>query len=312
MQWPDPGIGSVFDGMVKRIRTFVRRSTAFEIVSELVSVKPSIEYKMMRLAARSDAARRLAAKALARRHPVRFSDPAARSTFPRLSAEKIICALKHEGFSDGIALSESVLCEILAFCAIARFVPNKAPREGVRVDLNRAINPAPPSYLYHCTEVHKKCSAIAALAKDPVIHRIAAEYLGAEPRLLGTRLFWSYAPAGDAATLDSPDFGFHYDIDGYKFVKLFFYLTDVESDCGPHVIIAGTHTCKSWSEKFHRRIDDSRAAALYAGRIRTITGRRGDGFFEDTFCYHKGSIPRKRRLILEFEWSLGPKASLPQ
>jgi hypothetical protein len=296
----------VFDSMVSLVRRFVRQSIAFEIVSELVSVKLPIEYKLMRLVARSDTARRLAVKALARRYPVRSNNAAAPGMFPSLSAAEIICGLQREGFSTGISLSENVLREILAFCATTNFSPNKAPGQAVRIDLNRASNPAPPSYLYHCTQVHMQCSVIAALARDPVIHHIAGEYLGAEPRLLGTRLFWSYAPVDNAKALGLPDFGFHYDIDGYKFVKLFFYLTDVESRCGPHVIIAGTHSRKSWSEKFHRRIDDSRAEALYAGRIRTMTGRRGDGFFEDTFCYHKGSAPRKRRLILEFEWSLGP------
>jgi hypothetical protein len=306
MQRPELGTGSVFESMAKRIRTFVRRSTAFEIVSELLSFKLPIEYKVMRLAARSDTARRLAVEAFARRHPVRSNNAAAASMFPGLSVAEIIYGLKREGFSTGISLSESVLREILTFCASTTFSPNKAPGEGLRVDLNRATNPAPPSHLYNCVDVHKKCTAISALARDSVICRVVAEYLGAEPRLLGTRLFWSYPPAGDAEVLDLPDFGFHYDIDGYKFVKLFFYLTDVESDCGPHVIIAGTHTRKTWFERLHRRIDERRAEAFYPGRIKTMTGRRGEGFFEDTLCYHRGSVPRTRRLIMEFEWSLGP------
>jgi hypothetical protein len=35
-----------------------------------------------------------------------------------------------------------------------------------------------------------------------------------------------------------------------------------------------------------------------------ITGERGTGFFEDTLCYHKGTNPGKRRLILQIEYGL--------
>lgn len=132
----------MFDRMVKRARTLMRRSTAFEIVSELVSFRLPVDYKMMRLVARSDTARRLAVKAFARRHPIRCSDPAARSTFAGISTGRIISALEHEGFANGLSLSESVLCEILAFCANATFLPNKARDESLRIDLERATNPA--------------------------------------------------------------------------------------------------------------------------------------------------------------------------
>jgi len=33
-----------------------------------------------------------------------------------------------------------------------------------------------------------------------------------------------------------------------------------------------------------------------------ITGAAGTAFFEDTFCYQKGTDPRKRRLIMEIEY----------
>ena len=36
------------------------------------------------------------------------------------------------------------------------------------------------------------------------------------------------------------EFGYHYDIDGFKFVKIFFYLTEVNENDGPHVFIKNT------------------------------------------------------------------------
>jgi hypothetical protein len=292
--------------MAAYVSRLARQSTALEIISELASISLPARYKMMRLGARSDIMRRFAAAMLIRHRPVRVIGQFAESSlFAGVSAGHVLADLNREGFAAGITLPESVVDDVLKFCSIASFSLNKAPERMMRIDYDSEINPSPPSFLYYCTAVHEKCSAIAEIATDPMVGDVVGHYLGTEPLLIGTRVFWSYPPpmvGCEAATL--PDYGFHYDIDDFKFVKLFFYLTNVDEDSGPHTIIAGTHVGKSWSEKLHRRIDDARALALYGERIRTLTGRRGEGFFEDTFCYHKGALPRKPRLMLEFEWSL--------
>jgi hypothetical protein len=124
-----------------------------------------------------------------------------------------------------------------------------------------------------------------------------------KPVLLGSRAWWSYPPPPSSAAARQPHlFGFHYDIDDYKFIKLFIYLTDVDLASGPHVAISGTHRSKSLFEKVNRRISDEVANDRYKESIRVITGRAGTAFLEDTFCYHKGMSPQKRRLIMELEF----------
>ena len=46
------------------------------------------------------------------------------------------------------------------------------------------------------------------------------------------------------------------------------------------------------------------AQEKYKDQINVITGKAGDGFFEDTFSYHKGTHPNKRRLLLQFEYAI--------
>ena len=35
-----------------------------------------------------------------------------------------------------------------------------------------------------------------------------------------------------------------------------------------------------------------------------MLGKAGEGFFEDTFSYHKGTTPHKPRLIFQVEYSI--------
>ena len=39
------------------------------------------------------------------------------------------------------------------------------------------------------------------------------------------------------STPPNNEFGYHYDIDGFRFLKVFFYLTDVTEIHGPHALL---------------------------------------------------------------------------
>jgi len=77
----------------------------------------------------------------------------------------------------------------------------------------------------------------------------------------------------------------------------------VDRDTGPHTIISGTHKKRSLFEQLHRRLTDKQAIARYGEKITVMTGKRGSGFFEDTYCYHKGDHPKKPRLVLNAWYS---------
>jgi hypothetical protein len=263
------------------------------------------EIRVMKVACRSKTLRE---RAIRRIVAQKVPDP-----FPALSShlvsgpplEETVAELNEKGFAAGIAIPDSSLRGILDYCSGAKFKSGRDGRE-ISIDLRREENPLSPTHhIYRLQEPQNHCEEINRIAHDPFMVEVARRYLKTEPVLVDARIWWSYPYVDSAGNpLRTPDFGFHYDIDDYKFLKVFFYLIDVDEERGPHVIVAGTHHGKDFYEKLHRRLTDEQAASRYGDRITVMTGRSGTGFFEDTFCYHKGANPKKRRLLMEFEYSL--------
>lgn len=95
---------------------------------------------------------------------------------------------------------------------------------------------------------------------------------------------------------------FHFDMDDYKFLKFFFYLTDVDAEAGPHVYVRGTHRGKRLGHLFPmRRLANDEVKRSYGSeRILSLEDKAGGAFIEDTFGLHKGQPPtHKDRLVLQ-------------
>ena len=116
--------------------------------------------------------------------------------------------------------------------------------------------------------------------------------------------FWWSAPqkvaSSEAAQL------FHYDLDRQKFLKIFFYLTDVGPDNGPHCYVRGSHAHKPRQFYADRRFsDDEVARAFPAQDIREVHGPAGTIVAGDTLCLHKGKpLVSGSRLIFQLEFTL--------
>ena len=85
--------------------------------------------------------------------------------------------------------------------------------------------------------------------------------------------------------------GFHYDIDGYRALAFFFYLTKVTPLNGAHICVRGSHMQKPLKAllSLHKSRGDDEIAEWYgAERQIVLCGAAGDGFAEDIFCFHKG------------------------
>lgn len=228
------------------------------------------------------------------------------SVFPELDVSKTIIDIKKYGYSLNIKLRDNLLTEILDFCNTNKVCVDRDVKNKIMISTNDHEIIKSKGTIFNYTHSFKKCSAIRKIAYDKNIYEIAKGYLGCEPKFLGTQVFWSY-PKEDASgnPINTPLYGFHYDIDDLKFLKLFFYLNDVDENRGPHVIIENTHLNKNLFEIKNRRISENQAMSKYGSdRIKVITGKAGEGFFEDTFCYHKGTNPHKRRLMIQFQYAI--------
>src|SRR5690606_13181649 len=81
------------------------------------------------------------------------------------------------------------------------------------------------------------CPYLLDIANDPRLVDAASAYLGCKPVISTFRAWWSF---GGFTEPKDAEF-FHRDVDDWKFVKLFVYLTDVGPDNGPHVFVKGSH-----------------------------------------------------------------------
>ncbi|MGH7875388.1 MAG: hypothetical protein ACREQO_24610 [Candidatus Binatia bacterium] len=202
--------------------------------------------------------------------------------FSSMDVDKIANTIEDASYAHVGNLPKELVSQILNYC-----------------DVNKRISYWNPHY---------DCEAIRHIARNVDIVEIARKYLGTEPILWLTRLVWSLPHADDALDLQSsvhkePEVynpqGFHYDVNDFRSLTFFVYLTDVDDlDSGAHVVIEGTHQDKSIKEIKNRHLDENVAYKIYGDRIRPILGKKGTVFAEESSAYHKVAACRKRRLIM--------------
>jgi hypothetical protein len=153
---------------------------------------------------------------------------------------------------------------------------------------------------------HIDCEGVVQIAHDPRVIDVARGYLGAEPILFQSKIYWTTPRIDARGRLGgaAENGQFHYDVADVKAATLFVYLTDVDEESGPHVVVRGTQRRVTLEQIFRRTISEELVQRRYPGRIETITGPRGTSWFEDITCYHKQALGTKIRLMLSIIYSL--------
>lgn len=218
----------------------------------------------------------------------------------KLDENKIFNDLKNGGFSDlGIALSEDQINAITKKLESLKCVDHC--NEGwSEIDLNN-----PPKNIQlgqYFREDLLKSEEILAIANDSRILNAVSKYLGVKPTISNVNCWWSF---GDRESAKEAQF-FHRDLDDFKFLKIFFYLTDVTSDSGPHIYVKGSHKINKLLE-LRRFKDEEIQNTFIPENILTLTSPKGSAFIEDTYGIHKGQLPLKgNRLLLQIQYSYLP------
>jgi hypothetical protein len=96
-------------------------------------------------------------------------------------------------------------------------------------------------------------------------------------------------------------------MDRLNFLKFFVYLSDVTTENGPHVFVAGSHRHKPRSLRDPVRFGDAGVESGYgAGAVKSICGARGTIFAADTSGIHKGMpVVSGHRLVFQVEFATG-------
>ena len=126
-----------------------------------------------------------------------------------------------------------------------------------------------------------------------------------------TRLWWSF-PARRVTDFDLHAVAqdkFHFDMNDWRTIKFFFYLTDTDDQSGAHSYISRSHVDRRLRHQFTLMVgheEEDLRREYGADRVRTVTGHAGAGFIEDPFVFHTGRRCHTRpRLLLELEY--GPR-----
>ena len=200
-----------------------------------------------------------------------------------------------------VRLDASICADIVAHCLSLKcepFPPPSADSREIAFDAGRPV--APINFFGLAQGIHRH-PAVAALMDDPLLVALARNYLGCEP-VLDTCLIWASPAFSDDRSTEATQ-SFHYDTGHPGFIKFFIYLTDVDTDDGPHCVVPGTHRSDLAGWKLRRGpacISDDEIASTYPGMTRELLGPKGTIIAEDTRAFHKGKQPtRGCRFLLE-------------
>jgi hypothetical protein len=240
--------------------------------------------------------------------------PADQPDLPALTqnvdVEEAARGVRQDGFYPCLKLRPEVVEQLLAFSSLAMcfgdsnldFPLRYADREMVERQCGRQFKLGNYNYALQASPV------LRALASDPQLLAIAQKYLQTEPVLISARMWWSFACPADAEQQMKAGQGFHYDLDGYRAIAFFFYLTDVGASNGPHIYVRGSHLKKLLSHKvsLHKGRDEAQINRVYGLEDQVMCcGPAGTGFAEDIFGFHKGLHPESGdRLIVQLRYGL--------
>lgn len=238
--------------------------------------------------------------------PVAPSSKAASSMFGAIKATDVASELKRTGIFTGLTLPVSIHEEIAGFAhetpCFGNFDRKLEFFAAEHAEAERRFGRAILSG--HHFERVLQCEAAVAVQKDPLLLEVARHYLGGEAKLITTRTWWSF-PTKNAsdAELSRASFKFHFDLDDWRMLKFFFYLSDVDADAGPHVYVRGSHKRRRIKHQLTLLVGHPAQDVLgFYGEdsATTLTGKAGTGFVEDPFGFHMGTLAKTApRLMME-------------
>jgi hypothetical protein len=155
---------------------------------------------------------------------------------------------------------------------------------------------------HHEAEDVIRAPYILALANRPELLEVAETFLGCKPTISYIAVWWSYPTETGPQQAEN----YHRDVDDWRFLKLFVYLTDVDENNGPHFYVIESAGSKKM-RTLGRFKDDAVKQAFGGQSIRCITGEAGTAFLENTFGIHKGCpVESGHRLVCQVVYSMFP------
>ncbi len=225
--------------------------------------------------------------------------------FSEINHSNALKKLQNDGIFDDIFLPQSEVNKILEYCKNNKFNFNR--NKNYKLDFSNRFNQK-DLYIMNINNPHLNCHTIDKIARDEKIINLIKDYFEMNPIISSSQIFWSIPCFDENNNIIEPpnnEYGYHYDVDGFKFLKLFFYLTDVKDEKdGSHIYIKRGNKNKKLIQGVYRRVSDKFIEKNFSEQIYEIFGKKGKGFLEDTSNYHKGSAPFNERGILSIVYNI--------
>lgn len=175
-----------------------------------------------------------------------------------------------------------------------------AAPDGARLPVEQI--PAGVAAADYSLETVLACPGLLTLVNAPRVLRIAADYLGCKPTISSIGVRWTFPFGREATRFQS----FHRDVDDWRFLKLFIYLSDVDAGSGPHSFVRRSHNAAfGLIMRAYTQLEIE--TRFGAQKIATVTGPMGTTFMADTLGVHCGGRPTTGpRLMLQVQYSLLP------
>ncbi|MCF8526183.1 MAG: phytanoyl-CoA dioxygenase family protein [Candidatus Nanopelagicales bacterium] len=214
--------------------------------------------------------------------------------------EPAVTGLAHDGYYVFENLADVHLVDAIRKFALQ--VPCRARGEENDSDAYPRERPLAGRYDF-TEEVALRCPEVQEYLTDPVAAEIARQYLRQSVIMDSMAFWWTTPMRPEDASLNAQQF--HQDRDRLSFLKFFIYLTDVDSETGPHVYVQGTHRHLPWALRGDgRKSDESVSAAGLAEQVNELCGAAGTVLAVDTIGLHKGKTPTTGdRLILQSQYA---------
>jgi len=230
------------------------------------------------------------------------------------SPTKIASYIKEHGYYVGFKLQPDILADLLAFAQSNPCCANRDSNQPFHIHDRDSIAEAleTPLLTAGYLDSHETCKAYEKIKQDPYLLDLASQYLGHPAIYMRGEMAWGFPTPNTLMDRIKTARVYHCDINDYKTIKFFFYLTDVNLEDGPHAYIKGTHRRRQILHQLIgqgcAKIPDEDLVELYGrDQVEVITGPAGIGFGGDPYCLHKGMVPqRSARLLLQLEYGIHP------
>lgn len=143
---------------------------------------------------------------------------------------------------------------------------------------------------------------LETVLSEPVLE-LASAYLGCTPTLYSLNSWWAFPNRRSTVTRR-----WHRDPDDYRFLALFFFLTDVDESGGRHIFIKHSHDNDVMSRRmqalghtapfpFSDHTDVPQHHEYYDQHSVYCSGQAGTAFLADTYGVHRAEDPSTDRLV---------------